>query len=379
MGLQLYFRDARLLSATELRRVTEIFTRMFSDAHTKVFALFLETLTELVITHKADLGDWLYVLLTRLLNKLGADLLGSIIQKVNKTLDIVRDSFTYAEQLNCVFKFLVDQTQTPNSKVKVATMNYMRTLTQLMEPTEVRTMTLTSAEQEMALGKIITWTYEPKSLEVRKASMASLVSLFRLNASYFSMVLHKLPKVHQDNAADLVSEFIMSASSATLTDSMTRSTDLGSAMKPINPSNEANNSVNKRRDSRDNNNKDPVDDSENLNPEEVHKSLRSTANAIQNYSFEAKSQGSTSHGVDDLPSLADKMSLLDVGGSTTMTTATATRNGSSLVTKINIENTSKGNNGHISLAKVMRWKFIWLLFWAWSQSLQHKKLFTTAS
>ena len=37
----------------------------------------------------------------------------------------------------------------------------------------------------------------------------------------------------------------------------------------------------------------------------MHKSLRSTANAIQNYSFEAKS--------DELPSLSDKMSLLDIG------------------------------------------------------------------
>ena len=164
---------------------------MFSDAHTKVFALFLETLTELIVTHKADLTDWLYVLVTRLLNKLGADLLGSIIQKVNKTLDVVRDSFTYAEQTGAMFKFLVDQTQTPNSKVKVATMNYLRTLAQLMEPPEVQAMTLSSAEQEMALGKIITWTYEPKSGEVRKAAMATLVALFRLNANHFSMVLHR--------------------------------------------------------------------------------------------------------------------------------------------------------------------------------------------
>ena len=67
----------------------------------------------------ADLGDWLYVLITRLLNKLGADLLGSIIQKVNKTLDVVRDSFTYAEQMGAIFKFLVDQTQTPNTKVSL--------------------------------------------------------------------------------------------------------------------------------------------------------------------------------------------------------------------------------------------------------------------
>ena len=67
---------------------------------------------------------------------------------------MVRDSFTYGEQTSAIFKFLVDQTQTPNSKVKVATMNYLRTLTQLMEPSEVLTMSnLSSAEQEMALGK----------------------------------------------------------------------------------------------------------------------------------------------------------------------------------------------------------------------------------
>jgi len=340
MGLQMYFRDARLLSASELKRVTEIFTRMFSDAHTKVFALFLETLTELVMSHKADLGDWIYILITRLLNKLGADLLGSIIQKVNKTLDVVRDSFTYAEQTSAIFKFLVDQTQTPNSKVKVATMNYLRTLTQLMEPSEVLTMSnLSSAEQEMALGKIITWTYEPKSAEVRKAAMASLVSLFRLNANHFSMILHRLPKVYQDNAADLVSDFIMSASSTTLTDSTSEM-----PMKPINTQQQstAENStslnLSKRRDSRDNNNDnmDPVYDSENLNPEDVHKSLRSTANAIQNYSFEAKT--------DDLPSLADKMSLLDIGPNVTKIPIERSNGSSGLVTKIPIERVDKGDD-----------------------------------
>merc|ERR1712223_2209872 len=342
IGLQLYFRDARLLSATELRRVTEIFTRMFSDAHTKVFALFLETLTELILSHKADLGEWLYILVARLLNKLGADLLGSIIQKVNKTLDVVRDSFTYAEQMGAIFKFLVDQTQTPNSKVKVATMNYLRTLVLHMEAMEVQTLTLTSAaEQEMALGKIITWTYEPKSAEVRKAAMASLVSLFRLNANHFSMILHRLPKVYQDNAADLVSDFIMSASSTTLTDSTSEM-----PMKPINTQQQSTmqsltSQLNKRRDSRENKNesKDPVDDSENLNPEEVHKSLRSTANAIQNYSFEAKT--------DDLPSLADKMSLLDIGAPNNVAIPVQRNNGSAapMVTKIPIERVDKADDG----------------------------------
>ncbi|MCP3662073.1 MAG: hypothetical protein GY696_06180 [Gammaproteobacteria bacterium] len=41
IGLQGYFREGRLLSATELRRVTDIFTKMFMDAHTKVSERYL--------------------------------------------------------------------------------------------------------------------------------------------------------------------------------------------------------------------------------------------------------------------------------------------------------------------------------------------------
>ena len=56
----------------------------------QVFSMFLDTLNELILTHKADLNDWLYVLLTRLLNKLGTDLLGSIQNKIHKSLAVVR-------------------------------------------------------------------------------------------------------------------------------------------------------------------------------------------------------------------------------------------------------------------------------------------------
>ena len=116
---------------------------------------------------------------------------------------------------------------------------------------------------------------------------------------------------------------------------MTRSSDLTSAMKPINAPEANNGSLNKRRDSRDNNNKDPVDDSENMNPEEVHKSLRSTANAIQNYSFEANKHLTTSSTTasEDLSSLADKMTLMELGPQ-------KKESGDRLVTKINLQNAS---------------------------------------
>lgn len=90
VGLQHFLNTGNTLTTSELRRVTDIFTKMFMDSHTKVFSLFLDTLNELLVTHNEDLGDWLYVLCARLLNKLGTDLLGSIQAKIHKTLDVVR-------------------------------------------------------------------------------------------------------------------------------------------------------------------------------------------------------------------------------------------------------------------------------------------------
>lgn len=52
--------------------------------------MFLETLVDFIVLHKEDLQDWLFVLLTQLLKKMGADLLGSVQAKVQKALDVTR-------------------------------------------------------------------------------------------------------------------------------------------------------------------------------------------------------------------------------------------------------------------------------------------------
>lgn len=52
--------------------------------------MFLETLVDFITVHREDLQDWLFVLLTQLLKKMGADLLGSVQAKVQKALDITR-------------------------------------------------------------------------------------------------------------------------------------------------------------------------------------------------------------------------------------------------------------------------------------------------
>uniref|UniRef100_A0A672RM76 CLIP-associating protein 2-like n=1 Tax=Sinocyclocheilus grahami TaxID=75366 RepID=A0A672RM76_SINGR len=120
MGLQALLKNQRTLSRVELKRLCEIFTRMFADPHSKVFSMFLETLVDFIAVHKEDLQDWLFVLLTQLLKKMGADLLGSVQAKVQKALDVTRESFSNDLQFTILMRFTVDQTQTPNLKVSGA-------------------------------------------------------------------------------------------------------------------------------------------------------------------------------------------------------------------------------------------------------------------
>jgi CLIP-associating protein 1/2 len=77
-------------SRNDLKRITEVFTRMFHDPHGKVFSVFLDALVQVVSVYHVELNDWLYICLTRLLNKTGADLLASVQAKIQKALDIIR-------------------------------------------------------------------------------------------------------------------------------------------------------------------------------------------------------------------------------------------------------------------------------------------------
>lgn len=79
-----------LYRRSELKKLTEIFTRMFNDPHGKVLSVFFDTLIDLVAVYKFELLEWLSTLLTRLLTKMGAEMLGSLLVKAQRTLDVVR-------------------------------------------------------------------------------------------------------------------------------------------------------------------------------------------------------------------------------------------------------------------------------------------------
>ncbi|XP_030283919.1 CLIP-associating protein 1a isoform X28 [Sparus aurata] len=209
LGLQNLLKSQRILSRVELKRLCEIFTRMFADPHSKrVFSMFLETLVDFITVHREDLQDWLFVLLTQLLKKMGADLLGSVQAKVQKALDITRDSFPFDQQFNILMRFIVDQTQTPNLKVKVAILKYIECLARQMDPTDF----VNSSETRLAVSRIITWTTEPKSSDVRKAAQVVLIALFELNTPEFTMLLGALPKTFQDGATKLLHNHLKNSS-----------------------------------------------------------------------------------------------------------------------------------------------------------------------
>ncbi|XP_019115970.1 CLIP-associating protein 1a isoform X25 [Larimichthys crocea] len=284
LGLQNLLKSQRILSRVELKRLCEIFTRMFADPHSKrVFSMFLETLVDFITVHREDLQDWLFVLLTQLLKKMGADLLGSVQAKVQKALDITRESFPFDQQFNILMRFIVDQTQTPNLKVKVAILKYIESLARQMDPTDF----VNSSETRLAVSRIITWTTEPKSSDVRKAAQVVLISLFELNTPEFTMLLGALPKTFQDGATKLLHNHLKNSSNT--------SSSVGS------PSNTIGRTSQRHTPSRTSPLTSPTNcshgglspsmmeyDTENMNSEEIYSSLRGVTEAIQSFSYRSQ-------------------------------------------------------------------------------------------
>ncbi|XP_068008752.1 CLIP-associating protein 2 isoform X12 [Melanerpes formicivorus] len=281
LGLQNLLKNQRTLSRVELKRLCEIFTRMFADPHSKVFSMFLETLVDFVQVHKEDLQDWLFVLLTQLLKKMGADLLGSVQAKVQKALDVTRESFPNDLQFSILMRFTVDQTQTPSLKVKVAILKYIETLVQQMDPGDF----VNSSETRLAVSRIITWTTEPKSSDVRKAAQSVLISLFELNTPEFTMLLGALPKTFQDGATKLLHNHLRNTGNSgqgSMGSPLTRPTPRSPASwsSPLtSPTNTSQNTLSPSA----------FDyDTENMNSEEIYSSLRGVSEAIQNFSFRSQ-------------------------------------------------------------------------------------------
>lgn len=208
-------------------------------------------------------------------------MLGSVQAKVQKALDVTRDSFPFDQQFNILMRFIVDQTQTPNLKVKVAILKYIESLARQMDPTDF----VNSSETRLAVSRIITWTTEPKSSDVRKAAQIVLISLFELNTPEFTMLLGALPKTFQDGATKLLHNHLKNSSNTSVgspsnTIGRTPSRHTSSRTSPLtSPTNCSHGGLSPSM----------LDyDTENLNSEEIYSSLRGVTEAIEKFSFRSQ-------------------------------------------------------------------------------------------
>ncbi|XDV51154.1 hypothetical protein PO909_020083 [Leuciscus waleckii] len=248
--------------------------------------MFLETLVDFITLHREELQDWLFILLTQLLKKMGADLLGSVQAKVQRALDVTRDSFPYDQQFNILMRFIVDQTQTPNLKVKVAILKYIESLARQMDPSDF----VNSSETRLAVSRIITWTTEPKSSDVRKAAQMVLIALFELNTPEFTMLLGALPKTFQDGATKLLHNHLKNNSNTTTVSQASPSSPVtrGPPRHPVtrtspltSPTNCSHGGLSPSM---------LEYDTENMNSEEIFSSLRGVTEAIQSFSFRSQEE-----------------------------------------------------------------------------------------
>ncbi|XP_076292995.1 CLIP-associating protein isoform X3 [Lasioglossum baleicum] len=330
VGLQHFLSNGNTLTETQLRKVTDIFTKMFMDSHTKVFSLFLDTLNELVATHSEDLGDWLYVLCARLLNKLGTDLLGSIQAKIHKTLDVVRECFPGEQLLPAVMRYLTDPTQTPNTRVKVATLTFITQIAETAEPSAL------SNSAGTALARLLDWSNDVKSQDVRRHAQNAVISLYNLNPPKVTMILAELPKSYQEAALPLVQNHLRKSSGS-------------NPASPGTPPPRAQSSPARSKLKTEVENAD-----ENL--EEVyntsHRSLRRTTAEIQNYGFERLERATTSKdsGISNMADVEEKiegLTLCNSGRSSSV--SSPTQRGRSVTSIITVNGSSDTIAGDLIL------------------------------
>ncbi|XP_050313911.1 CLIP-associating protein 1-A isoform X2 [Anthonomus grandis grandis] len=257
LSLQYYLSTEVKLTEGQLKYLTEIFTKMFSDSHTRGMGVFLDTLQEVIKVHKDDLEYWIYVLLQRVFLKIGGETLNSAATKLLSTLDLLKNIFRIELLITNVYRFILDATQTPNTKSKTIMLNF---LTSLCSHPDAANAVATAPNALQALKKIIAFTQDAKSMEIRQAAKVCLVAIWNCNTPAVTLLLTELPKEQQDIASNIVHNHMRKTSTGS---------DPGSPIqasmspKPLSPGSP------------------PFSDQD-----DVYKSLRRTTAEIQNYSFE---------------------------------------------------------------------------------------------
>lgn len=105
--------------------------------------------------------------------------------------DLSRDCFPGQQLLPAVMRYLTDPTQTPNSRVKVAALTFITQIAETAEPSALGSSAAT------ALARLLDWSNDGKSHDVRRHAHNAVISLYNLNPPQVTMILSELPKYYQ--------------------------------------------------------------------------------------------------------------------------------------------------------------------------------------
>lgn len=107
------------------------------------------------------------------------------------SLPTCRECFPGEQLLPAVMRYLTDPTQTPNSRVKIATLVFITQIAETAEPSAL----INSAGT--ALARLLDWSNDVKSQDVRRHAQNAVISLYNLNPPKVTMILAELPKYYQ--------------------------------------------------------------------------------------------------------------------------------------------------------------------------------------
>lgn len=129
--------------------------------------MFFDTLVWFIGGYRNEIQDWLFVLLTRLLAKLGQDNLASVQSKLYRVLAVVREAYPYQAQFDVITRQLTDASLGVTSmRLKQATLSFMLELIPLMDSA----MFTNTSDHRQLVNKLIMMQMEKRSQDLCRVS-----------------------------------------------------------------------------------------------------------------------------------------------------------------------------------------------------------------
>ncbi|VDO08693.1 unnamed protein product [Rodentolepis nana] len=217
LNLKEYLRSGQTLSHQEVVRVAEVLSVIFGESSSKVITPFMETLQLFIKGYNQYLHEWIYIAMVRLFNRQGQEVLSTHQKSISDTLAVIRSHFPLNLLFACCCRFIIDDAMSPTLKVKGRVLDYLKDLLVMMPVDAISNPT---PEMVKSIIRIITWSTEPKSADVRRTPptcditeetipLASrvVIKLSHLNPAAFSSMVQMMPKTTQDQAAKLLKTY----------------------------------------------------------------------------------------------------------------------------------------------------------------------------